>query len=131
MASPSETDEQRFSHHFRYILGNMAAGGIAGSSVETALFPLDTIKTRLQRMLQETFVLPRRQPQRSLWGRKFTSDKLMSPVSGRVRGEGGVMVRRGGFGEGSLGRGAEDVTRNFRSTETAASAQPVGKTTHL
>lgn len=30
------------------LLGNMLSGGIAGSTVETALYPLDTIKTRLQ-----------------------------------------------------------------------------------
>jgi len=32
----------------RYLIGNMFAGGIAGMTVEATLFPLDTLKTRLQ-----------------------------------------------------------------------------------
>ena len=35
---------------WRIVAGNLAAGAIAGCVVEAALYPLDTIKTRLQAM---------------------------------------------------------------------------------
>mmetsp|Transcript_5135 Transcript_5135/g.9710 ORF Transcript_5135/g.9710 Transcript_5135/m.9710 type:complete len:284 (-) Transcript_5135:348-1199(-) len=45
-ASTSEKKANELSS--RTLLGNMAAGGVAGVMVEAILFPLDTIKTRLQ-----------------------------------------------------------------------------------
>ena len=35
---------------WRVVAGNLASGAIAGCTVEAALYPLDTIKTRLQMM---------------------------------------------------------------------------------
>ncbi|DBB10741.1 hypothetical protein WJX82_009332 [Trebouxia sp. C0006] len=37
---------------WRIVLGNVAAGATAGCAVEAALYPIDTIKTRLQLMLK-------------------------------------------------------------------------------
>lgn len=37
---------------WRVVAGNLASGAIAGCVVEAALYPLDTIKTRLQMMRQ-------------------------------------------------------------------------------
>ncbi|KAL3152426.1 hypothetical protein ABBQ32_001477 [Trebouxia sp. C0010 RCD-2024] len=37
---------------WRVVLGNVAAGATAGCAVEAALYPIDTIKTRLQLMLR-------------------------------------------------------------------------------
>ena len=35
---------------WRVVVGHLASGAIAGCAVEAALYPLDTIKTRLQMM---------------------------------------------------------------------------------
>lgn len=52
VASAAESPSPRFDGvpQWRVMAGNLAAGATAGCSVEAALYPLDTVKTRLQAM---------------------------------------------------------------------------------
>ncbi|CAL5219650.1 g1530 [Coccomyxa viridis] len=63
---------------WRLALGNMAAGGTAGALVEAVLYPLDTIKTRLQTATSEKSM-------RALWkagGNKALYSGLMGNLAG-------------------------------------------------
>lgn len=47
---PPEPEPPKPPPKWRVLLGNLASGAIAGCAVEAALYPLDTIKTRMQMM---------------------------------------------------------------------------------
>jgi solute carrier family 25 (mitochondrial S-adenosylmethionine transporter), member 26 len=48
--SVPEPEPPQAASKWRVLVGNLASGAIAGCAVEAALYPLDTIKTRLQMM---------------------------------------------------------------------------------
>ncbi|KAL6757765.1 mitochondrial carrier domain-containing protein [Haematococcus lacustris] len=51
LASASEMPSNTTAPAWRVAVGNLAAGAVSGCAVEAALYPLDTIKTRLQAMI--------------------------------------------------------------------------------
>ncbi|KAJ9529832.1 hypothetical protein QJQ45_022243 [Haematococcus lacustris] len=51
LASASELPSNTTAPAWRVAVGNLAAGAVSGCAVEAALYPLDTIKTRLQAMI--------------------------------------------------------------------------------
>ena len=48
--SNQQADGLKFRQEVHKVISNLLAGAIAGASVESALYPIDTIKTRLQAM---------------------------------------------------------------------------------
>ncbi|GAX82700.1 hypothetical protein CEUSTIGMA_g10126.t1 [Chlamydomonas eustigma] len=47
----SNSDGNKSAPAWRFVVGNLLAGAVSGCAVEAALYPIDTIKTRMQAMI--------------------------------------------------------------------------------